>query len=45
MEELRVYELAMDLGEDVWNVVDRWNYFQKDTVGKQPMTNNKLPKS
>ena len=35
LEELRVYELAMDLGEDVWNVVDRWSYFQKDTVGKQ----------
>ena len=35
LEELRVYELSMDLGEDVWDIVDRWNYFQKDTVGKQ----------
>lgn len=35
LEELKVYEQAMDLGEEVWNVVDRWNYFQKDTVGKQ----------
>ncbi len=35
LEELKVYELAMDLGEDVWNIVDIWNIFQKDTVGKQ----------
>jgi four helix bundle protein len=25
----------MNLGEDVWNVVDKWNYFEKDTIGKQ----------
>jgi len=35
LEDLRVYELAIDLGEDVWDIVERWNYFQKDTVGKQ----------
>lgn len=35
LEELRVYELAMDLGENIWNVVDKWNYYQNDTVGKQ----------
>jgi four helix bundle protein len=35
LEELRVYNLAMELGEKVWNLVDRWTYFQKDTVGKQ----------
>ena len=25
----------MDLGEKVWIIVDQWNYFQKDTIGKQ----------
>lgn len=35
LENLRVYNQAMQLGEKVWNVVDQWNYFQKDTVGKQ----------
>jgi four helix bundle protein len=35
IEDLKVYSLAMDLGEKVWSVVDVWNYFQKDTVGKQ----------
>ncbi len=35
LEELKVYELAMELGEEVWAIVDKFNYFQKDTVGKQ----------
>ena len=25
----------MELGEEVWSVVEKWNYFQKDTIGKQ----------
>ena len=25
LEELEVYNLAMETGEDVWNLVDRWN--------------------
>ncbi len=35
LEELRVYTLSMEMGEKVWNVVAEWNYFEKDTVGKQ----------
>ncbi len=35
IEELNVYRLSMDLGEDVWDVVSDWGYFEKDTVGKQ----------
>ena len=35
LEELSVYRLAMELGEEVWSVVEKWNYFQKDTIGKQ----------
>ena len=35
LEELKVYNLAMEMGEKVWAIVDGWNYFQKDTVGKQ----------
>ncbi|MBT3194150.1 MAG: four helix bundle protein [Verrucomicrobia bacterium] len=35
LEELQVYNLAMDIGERVWVIVEKWNYFQKDTVGKQ----------
>lgn len=35
LEELQVYQLSMEIGEKVWNIVDRWDYFKKDTVGKQ----------
>ncbi len=35
LEELRVYQLSMDMGEKVWGIVEKWNYFSKDTVGKQ----------
>jgi len=35
LDELRVYTLSMEMGEKVWNIVVGWNYFEKDTVGKQ----------
>src|SRR2546423_15673706 len=35
LDELKVYNLSMELGEKVWNIVEPWNYFAKDTVGKQ----------
>lgn len=35
IEELEVYRLAMEMGERVWRIVERWDFFAKDTVGKQ----------
>jgi four helix bundle protein len=35
LEELQVYQLSMKLGEDVWTLVIKWDYFAKDTIGKQ----------
>lgn len=35
LEEFKVYNRAMELGEKVWNVVMAWGYFEKDTIGKQ----------
>jgi four helix bundle protein len=35
LEEFRTYNQSMDLGERVWKIVMKWNYFEKDTVGKQ----------
>ena len=35
LDEVEVYQKAMEIGEEIWNMVDSWNYFAKDTVGKQ----------
>jgi len=34
-ENLRVYVLAEQLADAVWNTVPRWETFARDTVGKQ----------
>jgi four helix bundle protein len=35
LEDLKVYTLAMEIGNQCWNVVNDWSYFEKDTTGKQ----------
>ena len=34
-EKLRVYKLAESLADRIWEVVLKWDYLAKDTVGKQ----------
>jgi four helix bundle protein len=34
-ENLRVYQLAEQLANEIWEIVKSWQYFAKDTVGKQ----------
>ncbi len=34
-DDLKVYSLAMEIGDKVWEKVDKWSYFEKDTLGKQ----------
>ena len=34
-ENLEVYQLSETLADKIWNIVVIWNYFAKDTVGKQ----------
>jgi four helix bundle protein len=34
-EELQVYRLAEQLADEIWEVVGEWDYFAKDTIGKQ----------
>ena len=34
-EDLRVFQLAEKMADEVWNTVTGWTYFEKDTVGKQ----------
>jgi len=35
LEELQVYSLSLEMAEKIWNIVLKWDYFQKDTLGKQ----------
>ena len=35
LEDLKVYQLAMEVGDEAWDIVDKWDYFKKDTIGKQ----------
>jgi len=35
LEELRVYQLSLNLAEEIWMIVVKWDYFSKDTIGKQ----------
>lgn len=34
-EELQVYQLAEKLADKIWTIVEEWNQFAKETVGKQ----------
>jgi four helix bundle protein len=34
-EQLKVYQLAEKLADEVWSVVLGWEYFPRDTIGKQ----------
>ncbi|MCK5029136.1 MAG: four helix bundle protein [Bacteroidales bacterium] len=35
LEKLEIYQIANKIGDDVWKIVSDWNYFEKDTIGKQ----------
>jgi four helix bundle protein len=35
LEELQVYQLSMKIVKKIWEIVVSWNYFEKETVGKQ----------
>ena len=35
LEDLRVYTLSMEIGEEIWGYVMNWGFFEKDTLGKQ----------
>jgi hypothetical protein len=34
-EDLEVYKLAEKLANEIWHIVRDWDYFAKDTIGKQ----------
>ena len=35
MIDLEVYKIALEIGDDIYDVVDKWDYFNKETLGKQ----------
>jgi four helix bundle protein len=35
LRDLEVYKLSEDLSDMIWNIVLEWDYFAKDTIGKQ----------
>ncbi|MBE0647264.1 MAG: four helix bundle protein [Bacteroidales bacterium] len=35
IEELKLYQLAMEIAEEIWEIVKTWDHFAKDTIGKQ----------
>ena len=35
LNELEVYILAEHLSNQIWDIVKKWNYFERDTIGKQ----------
>ena len=35
LNDINSYKIAFNLSNCVWNVVVKWDYFAKDTVGKQ----------
>jgi four helix bundle protein len=35
LDELEVYKLAMEIAHETWHCVQQWQYYHKDTLGKQ----------
>jgi four helix bundle protein len=35
LKQIDVYRVALGISEEIWKLVQRWSYFEKDTVGKQ----------
>ena len=35
LQDLEVYQLSERLADDVWKIVIQWDFFVKDTIGKQ----------
>ncbi len=35
LEDLEIYQLAFEIGECVWKLFDKWEFFSKKTLGGQ----------
>ena len=35
LEDLNIYKISMEIGDAIYEIVSNWDYFDKDTLGKQ----------
>ena len=35
LDDFQVYQSAMEIGEEIWKIVNDWDNFNKNTIGKQ----------
>ena len=35
IEDLEGFNLANSIGQNIWDIVINWKYFERDTIGKQ----------
>lgn len=35
LEDFKVYNLSMEMGNRIWNEVAKWNSFERETIGRQ----------
>jgi len=35
LNDLEIYREAMEIGEEIWSIVLMWDFFAKNTIGKQ----------
>lgn len=35
LEDMNVYQMQNEICDDIWNQINAWEYFAKDTLGKQ----------
>lgn len=35
LTNLEVYRISMTLSDQIWDLVKRWSFFERDTIGKQ----------
>lgn len=35
LENLQVYQLSQEIGNETWTLAQAWDYFTRDTIGKQ----------
>ena len=34
-KDLRILKQAEEIADKIWNIVSKWDYFMKDTIGRQ----------